>query len=47
MAECGLTDALRHRAELGTDVDMVAKFVNFHQKLLHDIEVRHIFICFL
>ena len=40
MTECGLTDTLRQRVELGDDVLVVTKFLDFHQKLLHDIEVH-------
>jgi len=39
MTDRGLTAALRQTAELGTDVSTAAKFLDYHQKLLHDIEV--------
>ena len=42
MTDRGLTNTLKHSAQLGTDVAAVNRFVDHHQKLLHDIEVSHI-----
>jgi len=39
MTESGLTDIMRQRAELGADIPAATKFLDSHQKLLHDIEV--------
>jgi len=44
MTEYGLTDTVRQRAELGADIPAATKFLNSHQKLLHDIEVCLVFI---
>jgi len=43
MTECGLTDVVKRRTELGADVFAVSKFLSLHQKLLHDIEVCRVF----